>query len=171
MKPILLTTSPLWAQKKLVHFLSIWGPIILSHGHINSATEKARAWQHSQTHGSQCLVLFSRKAGFCQMQDGRTVCPLGALPRGEDILFSASYFLFRIQFSPVGKDEKFWLPVSLLKQWNPHARRQVSCSCELWLEAGGLAEVLLSKGKVVTLVNSEPHPHMLPAGLPGASCL
>lgn len=35
--------SPLWAEKKLVHFLSIWGPIILSHGHINSATEKARA--------------------------------------------------------------------------------------------------------------------------------
>lgn len=35
--------SPLWAEKKLVHFLSIWGPIILSHDHINSAMEKARA--------------------------------------------------------------------------------------------------------------------------------
>lgn len=32
--------SPLWAEKKLVHFLSVWGPIILSHGHINCATER-----------------------------------------------------------------------------------------------------------------------------------
>jgi hypothetical protein len=35
-KPILLPMSPLWAKKKLVHFSGIWGPIILSHGHINS---------------------------------------------------------------------------------------------------------------------------------------
>lgn len=38
-----------------------------------------------------------------------------------------------------------------------------------WLEPVGLAEEPLSKGKLVTLGNLEPHPRRLPAGLPGAA--
>lgn len=111
--------SPLWTEKKLVHFLSIWGPLILSHGHINSATENARAWQHSQPSVPSAWhsEAGGRSPSNAGQQDG-VVCPWGwtALPRGGEIIFN-TYFLFIMQFSPVGKDAKFWLPLLLLKQW------------------------------------------------------
>lgn len=74
--------SPLWARKKLVHFLRIRGLIILSHSHINAAPEKAWARQHSQAQVSQGLAQTGGEVGFTQTRDSQTVCPGGGLPGG-----------------------------------------------------------------------------------------
>lgn len=102
--------SLLWAEKKSVYFFSIWGPIILSHGHITSATEKARAGSLRQPRSSQRL---------CYRREGRPAeggcAPGGWAGGGErrgreeregDFLFNAGSFLSPIQFSP-WKDRKF----------------------------------------------------------------
>lgn len=154
--------SPLWTEKKLVHFLSIWGPLILSHGHINSATEKARAWQHSQPSVSSGWHYGAggRPPSNAGQQDG---VPLGldCPAKGRGDYFQCLLSLYN-SILPNREGCKILTSFTSSKTMNPTSPGgQVSCGRGLWLRSQ------LSKGKQVTLVNSEPSPHWL--GLPGAS--